>query len=138
MTTVLSQVQSQGEPVPPSFTVQEVAPHDRDCFGCGQVDDHPRYQWSPAGQAEPDLYHYDCIPQGILKTDPIAQSYAAVARKGTHGDKLREHVAKAAASRQEDPADPLEEQAWFKSLQDQVVEHGSHPAVKAALKKAGA
>jgi hypothetical protein len=59
---------------------------NRNCIGCGQVDDHPRHIITlPDGTDMP--WHHDCHARAT--GDPVS---VAVAEAGLTGDELRRHI----------------------------------------------
>jgi hypothetical protein len=101
-------------------------PHNRSCFGCGEVDDGPRVRYVPPGHnfigataeqaaAAEKLYHPRCFPKGLHADHPEIAEHAKLAARHGDGDKLRAALVKRAASRAEDPADPLEQQPAYQA-----------------------
>jgi hypothetical protein len=92
--------------------VLEQAPA-RDCYGCGQTDTAPRFTHivDMADPSKDELYHYDCIPAGVVKhhgldsKDHPSHAIRAACLKGRKDDELRAFAAKHAASIAEAPAD---------------------------------
>lgn len=62
----------------------------RNCIGCGQVDDHPRHHISIGEQDV--FWHMDCHARSGSGCE-LCQAVVDSA-KGAKGDKLREHIVK--------------------------------------------
>lgn len=58
---------------------------DRNCLGCGQVDDHPRHVIDVGGTNT--YWHHDCHHRATG-----CEVCGAVSAEGLTGDALREHI----------------------------------------------
>jgi len=79
---------------------------DRNCIGCGQVDDHPRHVIDVGGVDT--CWHHDCHYRAT--GCPVCQ---AVSEAGLTGDELRAHIVEndpgaAAVEQQLDPSEVAE------------------------------
>lgn len=76
-------------------TALEVLPQ-RSCYGCGQVDDHPRLHAIADidNLAQEVLYHYDCAPKALLADQGIDETHPALAATaaGKRGADVRQAV----------------------------------------------
>ncbi len=74
---------------------------ERNCFGCGQTDTHPRTVVVRDVQRPEldELYHYDCLPKGLgIVHDVGGQAGIDATAAGLRGDDVATAVVEAAQS----------------------------------------